>query len=106
MAYLLLTSAILTEIVATLALRVAATRRPVFYVVVIIGYVAAFAMLAASLRHGMPLGVAYGIWTAAGVALTAVASRVLFSEPLTAKMVSGIALIGVGVLLVETGGMH
>lgn len=106
MAYLLLAAAILSEVVATLALRVAATSRPVLYVAVVIGYAAAFAMLAASLRHGMPLGVAYGIWTASGVALTAVASRMLFGEALTAKMVGGIALIAVGVLLVEMGGAH
>ncbi|MGE2731234.1 DMT family transporter [Mycolicibacterium vaccae] len=106
MAYLLLMAAILSEVTATLALRVAATRRPILYVVVVIGYVTAFAMLAASLRHGMPLGVAYGIWTAAGVALTAVAARILFSEALSARMVSGIALIAVGVFLVEVGGAH
>ena len=51
----------------------------------------------------MPLGVAYGIWTAAGVALAAVASRFLFREPLSLMMGAGIAMIGVGVVLVEWG---
>lgn len=51
----------------------------------------------------MALGVAYGIWAAAGVALTAVLARVIFSEPLTRVMAFGIVLVAVGVLIVEIG---
>ena len=106
MGYVLLIAAIVVEVSATLALRVAARGRVLFYAVVLIGYAIAFTLLWASLRQGIPLGVAYGIWAAAGVALTAVASRVLFREPLTPKMIGGIALIVVGVLLVELGATH
>lgn len=106
MQYLLLIVAIACEVTGTLALRVAARGRNVFYVVVLVGYVLAFTSLWASLRQGMPLGIAYGIWAAAGVALTAVASRLLFQEPLTRKMIGGIALIMLGVLLVELGAGH
>lgn len=104
--YVLLVGAIGCEVSATLSLRVAARGRPAFYGFVLVGYVAAFTLLWASLRHGMPLGVAYGIWAAAGVALTAAFSRLLFDEPLTRKMLGGIALIMVGVLLVEIGAAH
>ena len=104
--YLLLAAAIVSEVSGTLALRVAARGRVSFYAVVLVGYVLAFTLLWGSLRHGMPLGVAYGIWAAAGVALTAVMSRVLFHEPLTRKMLGGVALIAVGVLLVELGANH
>ena len=52
---------------------------------------------------GLGLGVAYGVWAATGVALTAVGSRLLFDEPLTPLMGAGLALIIVGVLLVELG---
>ncbi|ADT99517.1 DMT family transporter [Mycolicibacterium gilvum] len=104
--YVLLIAAIGCEVSATLALRVAARGKTSFYGIVLIGYVAAFTLLWASLRHGMPLGVAYGIWAAAGVALTAAFSRLLFDEPLTRKMLGGIALIMVGVLLVEIGASH
>ena len=106
MQYLLLIGAIGSEVTGTLALRVAARGRVAFYAVVVIAYVVAFTLLWASLRQGMPLGVAYGIWAAAGVALTAVASRVLFHEPLTRTMIGGIALIVIGVLLVELGAGH
>jgi small multidrug resistance pump len=102
-AYGLLAGAIGSEVAGTLALRVAARGRASLYAVVVVGYVVAFGLLSFSLRHGMPLGIAYGIWSAAGVALTAVASRLLFDEPLTRTMVGGIALIGSGVLLVEIG---
>ena len=90
------------ELAATLALRKAVDDRR-WYLVVAPGYLAAFALLSLTLRAGMPLGVAYGIWTAAGVALAAVASRLLFREPLTPLMGAGIAMIGTGVVLVELG---
>ncbi|KWX65542.1 multidrug efflux SMR transporter [Mycobacterium sp. NAZ190054] len=106
MQYLMLIGAIGCEVTGTLALRVAARGRPTFYGIVAVGYVLAFTLLWFSLRHGMPLGVAYGIWAAAGVALTAVASKLLFGEPLTRRMLGGIALIAVGVLLVELGTGH
>ncbi|WP_107772786.1 DMT family transporter [Nocardioides sediminis] len=106
MPWLLLATAILLEVTGTLALRVATTGRRAWYVVVALGYTGAFAALAATLAAGLPLGVAYGIWAAVGVALTAVASRVLFDEPLTAVMGAGIALIAAGVLLVELGAEH
>ena len=106
MQYLLLCAAIVTEVVATLSLRVAANGRTAFYGIVAVGYALAFTMLLGSLRQGMPLGIAYGIWAAAGVALTAVASRFLFQEPLTRRMLGGIALIMVGVLLIEIGADH
>lgn len=87
---------------ATLALK-AALDQPGWYVLVAIGYVAAFALLAVTLRAGMGIGVAYGIWGACGVALTAVLSKMIFGEPLTALMGLGITLIIAGVLTVELG---
>lgn len=103
MQYVLLLAAIASEVTGTLALRVAAGGRTAFYGIVIVGYVVAFTLLSASLQRGMPLGIAYGIWAAAGVALTAAASRILFREPLTRTMLAGMALIVAGVLLVELG---
>ncbi|MGD9619027.1 MAG: multidrug efflux SMR transporter [Mycolicibacterium sp.] len=106
MQYLLLLGAIVSEVIGTLSLRVAAHGRRGFYAAVVLGYGLAFTMLLGSLRLGMPLGVAYGMWAAAGVALTAIASRFLFGEPLTRRMIGGIGLIMVGVMLVEVGAGH
>ncbi|PRC54673.1 QacE family quaternary ammonium compound efflux SMR transporter, partial [Mycobacterium sp. ITM-2017-0098] len=64
---------------------------------------ASFVFLALVLRRGMGLGVAYGIWGATGVALTAVLAAILFGEALTTVMLLGLACIIAGVVLVETG---
>lgn len=102
-----LVAAIASEVTGTLSLKLASDGRGLRrYGVVITGYLAAFAMLTATLKAGLPLGVAYGIWSAGGVAVTAIASRLLFGEPLTRTMVAGIALIMAGVLLVEIGSAH
>lgn len=105
-AWLLLTTAILSEVGATLSLRASVNGSRLWYAPVVLGYLAAFTALSFALAAGMPLSVGYGIWAAAGVALTAVASRLIFKEPLTPLMGLGIALIMGGVLLVETGSAH
>ena len=102
-----LVAAIASEVTGTLSLKLASDGRGLrWYAVVMGGYLAAFAMLTVTLKAGMPLGVAYGIWSAGGVAVTAIASRLLFGEPLTRTMVAGIVLIMAGVLLVELGSAH
>ncbi|MFI5706410.1 DMT family transporter [Kribbella sp. NPDC051620] len=103
MAWLFLAIAITSEIAGTLALRMASVSNPRWWPIVVAAYAAAFIALSMALRDGLPLGVAYGVWAASGVALTAVASRVLFGEALNPLMVFGIVLIGCGVLLVESG---
>ncbi len=95
--------AIVTEVTGTLALRGAVGRPWGWYAVVVGGYVVSFVLLAAALEEGLGIGVAYGIWTALGVASTAVLSKVLFGEPLTRTMVLGMALVVAGVALLELG---
>ena len=101
-AWTALGGAIISEVSATLALR-QALNQPGFYIVVGIGYALAFILLSLTLKAGMPLGVAYGLWGALGVALTAVLSMLVFGEPMTLLVALGIALIMAGVLLVEVG---
>ena len=98
--------AIVGEVSGTVCLRMATTGRKTWWLGVGAGYVFAFSMLSVALAQGMPLGLAYGVWTAAGVAITAVLSRVLFGEPLTRTMALGILLIVGGVLLIELGTAH
>ncbi|ABM14143.1 MULTISPECIES: DMT family transporter [Mycolicibacterium] len=102
MTWLYLMLAICTEVAATLSLKGLATV-PALYIVVVLGYVASFVFLALVLKRGMGLGVAYGIWGATGVALTAVLSSVMFGEALTAVMGVGLSCIIAGVVLVESG---
>ncbi|RIJ53289.1 QacE family quaternary ammonium compound efflux SMR transporter [Clavibacter lycopersici] len=103
MAWLLLAIAIVTEVAATISLKLATDGRKRWYAVVAVGYVTAFSMLAGALSLGLPIGVAYGIWAATGVALTAILGRVIFRDPLTRTMLAGNALIIGGVLLIELG---
>jgi small multidrug resistance pump len=100
-----LTGAILIEVVATLSLRASdGFRRKAWLLPVIAGYVASFYLLWVALSLGMPVGIAYGVWTACGVALVAILARFMFSEPLTPMMATGIALIVAGVLTIEIAG--
>ncbi len=98
----MLAVAIVSEVVATLALRAALDDRG-WFVIVAAGYLVAFALLSAVLAAGMPVGVAYGIWSASGVVLTAVLAAIVFSDPLTFRIGLGIAAVIGGVLLVELG---
>lgn len=100
--WLLLAGVIISEVTGSLSLKGALTN-PVLYVPVAVGFVAAFAFLSAVLRAGMNLGVAYGVWAACGVAITAAMSSVIYGEPFTLVMGAGIVLIIAGVLLVEVG---
>jgi small multidrug resistance pump len=100
--WILLAATIVLEVAASLSLS-AAQERPGWYVLVAVGYVGSFVMLAQVLRAGMPLGAAYGIWGACGVALTAVFGAVLFGDALSVTTGIGIAMAIGGVLLVELG---
>jgi small multidrug resistance pump len=108
MTWLLLAGAILTEVTATMSLRASeGLRKKRWIVPVAVSYITAFTLLTMALAQGMPVGIAYGIWAASGVALTAVGARVFFKERLTGRMMAGIVLIAIGVLVIEVGsGAH
>lgn len=101
-----LAGAILAEVFATLCLRASdGFRQRVWLVPVLAGYLVSFYLLWVSLALGMPVGIAYGVWTACGVALVALIARVVFADPLTPTMLAGIALIVSGVLMIELAGV-
>ena len=107
MTWALLAMAIASEVTATLSLRASeGLRRKRWIPVIVVGYLAAFSLLGAILAMGMPVGVAYGVWAAAGVAITAVLGRVIFKDHFSLVMAAGVALIAVGVGLIEFGGAH
>nr|WP_218885587.1 SMR family transporter [Kineococcus aurantiacus] len=96
--------AIACEVAATAVLRVSDGGRVRRWIPVVgLGYLVSFAFLSLALRAGMPVGVAYGVWSAVGVAATALLARALFGDPLTRTMLLGVLLIAAGVLLVELG---
>ena len=100
--WLILSAAILLEVTATLSLR-GAIENPWWSILAVVGYAGAFIALSLLLRMGVPIGVVYGIWAAAGVALTAVLASLVFGEQFTFTIGLGIAIVIAGVVLVETG---
>ena len=109
MGYLFLAGAIVAEVIATTALKFATgdgVNKIVPYVIVIVGYIAAFAMLAQSLAKGVPLGIAYAIWAGVGVVLVVAISWLFFKESLTLVQVAGMVLVIGGVTMLELGGKH
>lgn len=102
MTWLVLVAAIVIEVGATLGLRASdGFRKKAWIAPVVLGYLTSFYLLWLTLSLGVPVGIAYGIWTACGVALVAVVARYLFGDPLTSKMIVGIAFIVAGVLTIE-----
>jgi len=59
-----------------------------------------------ALGRDLPLGIAYGIWAAAGVAAVAVLSIPLFGESLSGVQAGGLVLVVLGVVALEAGGAH
>ncbi len=100
--WVLLLAAVASEVTATVSLK-GALDHSWLYFIVVTGYAGAFVMLTAVLKAGMPIGVAYGIWAAMGVACTALLGAALFGEPLTVVMGVGLAFIIGGIMLVELG---
>ncbi|WP_206535848.1 DMT family transporter [Microbacterium endophyticum] len=104
MIWVMLGGAIAFEVTGTMALRASeGLRKKIWIAPVLASYVLAFSLLFLCLEQGMPVGVAYGIWSACGVALTAVLARILFKEPFTWVMGLGVIAIAGGVLLIELG---
>lgn len=103
--YLMLAFAICCEVLGSSALK-QAQDNPAWFLVTILTDGIALTILGLLLRRGMQLSVAYGIWGAGGVALTALVGTVVFGEPFTLLMGVGILLVIAGVLLVEFGAPH
>jgi small multidrug resistance pump len=106
--YAFLAIAIATEVVATAFLKFTSGDDPKWwaFVIVVVGYVASFFALSQSLGRGVPLGIAYAIWSAVGVVAIVLISWVFFKESLSWVQIAGIGLVIVGVGLLELGGTH
>lgn len=104
MSWVWLSAAIVCELCGTLSLRASdGFARPVWILPIAVGYGGAVAFLTLALAAGMAVAVAYGIWTAVGVAAVAVLAHAIWQDPLTKRMLAGIAAIIAGILLIEMG---
>ena len=101
MQWIYLAIAIVSEVVATSALKAAeGFTRLVPSVLVVVGYALAFYFLSLTLRT-IPLGVAYAIWAGVGVALVALVGWVVYHQSLDIAALIGIALIVSGVIVLN-----
>jgi small multidrug resistance pump len=97
--YWYLTIAIISEVIATSALKAADGLRvpgPTFLVVA--GYACAFYFLSLTLRT-IPVGIAYAIWSGVGQVLVMFIAWVLYRQVLDLAALAGIALVIAGVLV-------
>lgn len=100
-AYAALAIAITAEIIATSALKVSeGFSKPLPATVVVIGYGAAFYFLSLALK-GIPIGVAYAIWSGVGIAIISLIGWLLFKQSLDPAAIVGIGLIVAGVVVIN-----
>jgi small multidrug resistance pump len=99
--WLFLAIAIVSEVMATSALKASAGfTRPLPSLVVVLGYGVAFYFLSLTLKT-VPVGVAYAIWSGAGVALIALVGWAFLGQRLDAPAILGLALIVAGVVVIN-----
>ena len=97
----ILAMAIVSEVVATSALKSAeGFTRLVPSVIVIVGYLSAFYFLSLTLRV-IPLGIAYAVWAGVGVALVTLIGWVFYHQILDVAALIGISLIVSGVIVLN-----
>jgi len=99
--YLHLAIAIVAEVIATSALKASeGFSRLGPSLVVVAGYGTAFYFLSLTLRT-IPVGIAYAIWSGAGIVLIAAAGWVFYRQALDLPAIIGLALIIAGALVVN-----
>ena len=97
--YLLL--AIVSEVVATSALKSSESFSRLWpSVLTVVGYGVAFYLLSLTLRE-MPVGIAYAIWSGGGSVVVSLAAVVLFGQKLDLPALIGIGLIVAGVIVIN-----
>jgi small multidrug resistance pump len=95
---LLLTIAIVSEVAATLALRMShGFTRPLPVLIVVAGYAISFWFMAQVLKQ-LPVGLTYAVWSAVGTALIATFGILVWGESATVLKLASLGLIIMGVV--------
>ncbi|MDP3778141.1 multidrug efflux SMR transporter [Methylotenera sp.] len=99
--WIFLVIAIISEVIATSALKSSAGFTRLWpSIVVVTGYASAFYFLSLTLNV-IPIGIAYAIWSGVGVALIALISWLYFKQPLDFAAIVGLLLIVAGVVVIN-----
>ncbi|MCW5249438.1 MULTISPECIES: DMT family transporter [unclassified Streptomyces] len=106
MGYLLLAGAIAAEVAGTTAMKYSdGFSRLGPSLLTALGYLISFTLLAQTLRT-LSVGTAYAIWSGAGTAAIAAIGVAFMGEGMTLTKAAGIALIIIGVVVLNVGGAH
>ncbi|AIJ16534.1 multidrug efflux SMR transporter [Streptomyces violaceoruber] len=106
MGYLLLAGAIAAEVAGTTAMKYSeGFSRLVPSLLTALAYVLSFALLAQTLKI-LAVGTAYAIWAGVGTAAIATIGVAFMGEGMTLTKAAGIALIIIGVVVLNLGGAH
>ena len=101
MGYLYLAIAIVSEVVATSALKASAgLTRLTPAILVILGYGCAFFALSQVIKT-IPVGIAYAIWSGVGIVLITLAAAVLYRQIPDTAAITGMTLIIAGVVIIN-----
>jgi small multidrug resistance pump len=101
MKWMYLFIAILVEVVGTSALKAAeGFTKWVPSLIVVVGNGVAFYFLSVSLKS-IPMGIGYAIWSGVGIVLISLIGYFVYKQALDWPAVIGIALILVGVLVIQ-----
>lgn len=101
MSYLYLAIAIIAEVAGTAALKSSeGFTNLVPSVIVVLGYGMAFYFLSLVLDE-IPVGVAYAIWSGAGVVLISVVGAAVFGQKLDLPAIVGMALVVSGIVVMN-----
>ena len=99
--YLIILLAIICAVVATSALKQTEQfTRLVPSLITLAGYVGAFYFLSIVLRS-IPLGIAYAVWSGAGIVLVALVGWLVFKQHLDVQAIIGICMILGGVVVIN-----
>jgi small multidrug resistance pump len=99
--WLFLSVAIISEVVATSALKASNGFTQLWpSLLVIAGYAIAFFFLSLTLRT-MPVGIAYAIWSGIGIVLVTFIAWFVFGQSLDTPTIIGLTLIITGVVVLQ-----
>jgi len=104
MAWILLSIAIAAEILGTLSLKASDGLSKLWPSLgVLIGYALAFSLMAISLKK-LDVGITYAIWSGVGIVGAAIGGVIFFDQHLSRMTIIGMAIIIVGVVVMNLGG--
>lgn len=101
MSYLFLTIAIIAEVIATSALKASQGFSVLMpSIIMILGYAVALFFLSLTLKT-IPVGIAYAIWSGAGIVLISTVGWIFFKQHLDLAAIIGLGLMLAGIIVIN-----